>query len=168
MTMREMRSIAIAPLARALAGVLILAAAPAYAQSANSSRATGVTGSFSGPEASVDPAAENVNCNGDVQLTTRAVNDANRPPGVVVTIDATGLACAGQATRGRYVTDTQETLTRLLVATDVIQTTLAFHRDTPNGFLTARTALLTLNLTYDTTTGALTGATGTLGNFVAP
>jgi hypothetical protein len=54
------------------------------------------------------------------------------------------------------------------VPSDVVETTLAFHKDTPNGFLTAKTAKLTLNLSYDTVTGALTGATAALGDFAAP
>ncbi|MFL5302450.1 MAG: hypothetical protein ACJ79R_19145 [Anaeromyxobacteraceae bacterium] len=160
-------STAVSLLARALTGALVLAASSADAQSAVSSRASGVDGTLSaGAAVQVDPAAENVHCSGDLTINTKAVSDPSLPPGVVVSIDAGGLVCVGQGTRGRYVSDGQATLTRLLVASDVIKTTLAFHKNTPNGFLTARTALLTLSLTYDTTTGALTGATANLGDFL--
>jgi hypothetical protein len=167
---RRTPSATVSAIARVLAGVLVLGASAAHAQSANSARATPLDGTFTPASGggAVDPAAENVHCTGDVQLGTKAVNDPSLPPGIVLSVDATGLTCAGQATRGKYVTDSSETLTRLLVPSDVVQTTLAFHKATPNGFLTAKTALLTLNLTYDPVTGALTGATATLGDFVAP
>jgi hypothetical protein len=168
MMMRTTSSTAVSLLAQALAaGALVLAAPSAYGQSAHSARASGVTGTLTaGAGVKVDPSSENVQCSGDLTIATKAVSDPALPPGVVVSIDASALVCVGQGTRGRYVTDGHATLTRLLVPSDVITTTLAFHRATPNGFLTARTALLTLNLTYDTTTGALTGATASLGDFV--
>jgi len=46
----------------------------------------------------------------------------------------------------------------------VIKTTFAFYPNAPGGFAKARTALLTLNLGYNTTTGALTSATAIVGN----
>jgi hypothetical protein len=168
MMMRKTSSTAVSLLAQALAaGALALAAPSADAQSASSSRAPSVTGTLSaGAAVSVDPAAENLRCSGDLTIDTKAVADPTLPPGVVVSIDASALVCLGQATRGRYVTDGQPTLTRLLVPSDVITTTLAFHQDTLDELLTSRSALLTLNLTYDTATGALTGATASLGDFL--
>jgi hypothetical protein len=160
-------STAVSLLARTLGLALVLAAPSAYGQSAVSRRASGVDGTLSaGAAVQVDPASENVHCSGDLTINTKAVSDPSLPPGVVVSIDAGGLVCVGQGTRGRYVSDSQATLTRLLVANDVIKTTLAFHKNTPNGFLSARTALLTVNLTYDTTTGALMGASASLGDLL--
>jgi hypothetical protein len=100
-----------------------------------------------------------------VKLTTAAVSDPTMPPGVVVSIDATGLSCIGQITGIRYVNTGQANLTRPLVANDVIKTTFAFHQNVPDGFLHARTAQLTLNLSYDTTTGALLSSSATVGSF---
>jgi hypothetical protein len=168
MTTRKTSSTAVSLLAQAVAaGALALAAPAAHGQSASSTRASGVAGTLAaGAAVNVDPAAEDVQCSGDLRIDTKAVSDPTLPAGVVVSIDASALVCVGQGTRGRYVTDSVATLTRLLVPSDVVTTTLAFHKSTPNGFLTARTALLTLSLTYDTATGALTGATASLGDFV--
>jgi hypothetical protein len=167
MQTRLTSSNAVSLLARALAvGALALAVPSADAQSAKSTRASSVTGALSaGAAARVDPAAENVECSGDLTIDTKAVADPTLAPGVVVSIDAAALVCVGQATRGRYVTDGQPTLTRLLVPSDVVTTTLAFHRNSADELLPSRTALLTLKLTYDTATGALTGATASLGDF---
>jgi hypothetical protein len=168
MTTRMTPSSAVSLLAQALAaGALALAAPSADAQSARSTRASSVTGALSaGAAVGSDPAAENVQCSGDLTIDTKAVADPTLPPGVVVSIDASALVCVGQATRGRYVTDGQPTLTRLLVPSDVVTTTLAFHRNSADELLPSRTALLTLKLTFDTATGALTGATATLGDFL--
>jgi len=168
MMMRTTSSNAVSLLAHALAaGALALAAGPADAQSASSTRASRVTGTLSaGAAVGVDSAEENVQCSGDLSIDAKAVADPTLPPGVVVSIDASALVCVGQGTRGRYVTDGQPTLTRLLVPSDVITTTLAFHRDTPDELPASRTALLTVKLTYDTATGALTGATASLGDFL--
>lgn len=168
MMMRKTSPTAVSLLAQALAaGALALAAPSADAQSARSSRASVVTGTVSaGAAVGVDPAAENVQCSGDLTIDTRAVADTTLRPGVVVSIDAAALVCVGEGTGGRYVTDGQPILTRLLAPSDVITTTLAFHGDGSSALLTSRTALLTLSLTYDTATGALTGATASLGDFL--
>lgn len=168
MMMRTTSSHAVSLLAQALAaGALALAARGADAQSARSSRASPVTGTLSARAAvAVDPTAENVQCSGDLTIDTKAVADPVLPPGVVVSIDASALVCVGQGTKGRYVTDGQPTLTRLLVPSDVITTTLAFHQDAPDELPPSRTAVLTVNLTYDIATGALTGATASLGDLV--
>jgi len=158
-------------LAGGVLGGLLLAAPPAYAQSAVTSAtptASGTVGSTppltDRPGVPVDPAAsESVACSGPVKLTTAAVSDPTMPPGVVVSIDARGLTCIGQVTGTKYVNSGQANLTRLLVANDVIKTTFAFYA--PGGFLHARTAQLTLNLSYDTKTGALLSSSVTVGSF---
>lgn len=144
---------------------LVLAVPSARAQSAVSMRVVTVAGSLSPSDAAVPgAAAEALVCSGGVTITTRAVTDTSLPPGVVVSVDAAGLACTGQSSRGRYVTTGQANLTRLLAASDVIQTTLAVYRDVPGGIHTTRAALLTLDLSYDTATGALTAAAARLGD----
>jgi hypothetical protein len=99
-----------------------------------------------------------------VKLTTAAVSDPTMPPGVVVSIDARGLTCIGQVSGIKYVNSGQANLTRLLVANDVIKTTFAFYAP-GGGYLNARTAQLTLNLSYDTKTGALLSSSVTVGSF---
>jgi len=43
--------------------------------------------------------------------------------------------------------------------------TFAMYPNTAGGYLKARTGMATLNLSYDTTTGALTAASASIGNF---
>ncbi|MFL5423136.1 MAG: hypothetical protein ACJ79Y_20400 [Myxococcales bacterium] len=165
--MRKTSSNAVTLLAQMTAACAVALAAPsADAQSVSSTRASPVTGTLSARAAArVDPAAENVQCAGDVTIDAKAVADPILPPGVVVSIDASALVCVGEGTKGRYVTDGQPILTRLLAPSDVITTTLAFHREAPDELPASRTALLTLSLTYERATGALTGATASLGDF---
>jgi hypothetical protein len=107
---------------------------------------------------------ETVACSGPVKVVSNAVTDPALPPGVVVSIDASGLSCVGQTTKTIYLNTGYANLTRPLVANDVIKTSFAFYPNGPGGFAKARTALLTLKLGYNTTSGALTSATALVGN----
>jgi len=80
-------------------------------------------------------------------------------------VDTRGLSCVGQSTKTTYLNSGQANLTRLLVASDVVQMTFAMYPNTAGGYLKARTGMATLNLSYDTTTGALTAASASIGNF---
>jgi hypothetical protein len=163
-------------------GAILLAAPPAHAQSTVSSFTPTVSGrvisSANTPAKTrvvTDPlASENIFCTGPVKITTAAVTDEILPPGVVVSVDARGLSCVGETSGATYVNTGQANLTRSLVATDVIETTFALYQGVPGeshrartkraGFLGARTGLLTLHLTYDTISGALSNATGSVGS----
>lgn len=142
-----------------LVGSLLLAAPPVYAQSVVSTFTPDVSGAVA-PTAPLAPGAETVMCSGKAKVATTPATAAN----VVVSIDVTGLECVGATTGARYVNTGYANLTRSLVASEVIETTFAVYRDVPGGVHRSRTALLTLNLTYDTTTGALTSAAGRIGN----
>jgi hypothetical protein len=109
---------------------------------------------------------ELINCTGPVKIATAAVTDPVLPPGVVVTVDVRGLSCVGQTTGATYINSGFANLTRLLLASDVVKTTFAVYPSTAGGYMNARTAMVTLNLTYDTTTGALTSASASIGNFL--
>jgi hypothetical protein len=93
------------------------------------------------------------------------VNDPALPPQVVVSVDTTSLSCVGMTTKAVYLNSGQANLTRPLVASDTIQTTFAVYPNTAGGYMNARTAMVTLKLTFDTTTGALTSASASIGNF---
>lgn len=139
-------------------GGLLVAAPAAHAQAVSTA-----SPSVSGTVAAAG--AEAVVCKGQASVTTTAVIDpAMPPPGVLVTIDVSGLSCVGASSGARYTNSGVARLTRLLVANDVIGTTFAVYKDAPGGFLAARTALLNLSLSFNTTTGALTSASATLGN----
>jgi hypothetical protein len=142
------------PAALAVLGGLLLAAPAARAQSALTTLSPSVRGVVSAG------GGESVACAGPVSVTTRQVT----PTGVVVAVDARGLTCTGLTTGASYSNTGVANLTRSLAAQDVVRTTFAVYRDVPGGFRSARTALLTLTLTYDLVTGAATGATGAVGD----
>jgi len=149
-----------------LGGVLggLFLATPAFAQ-AISTFTIQVAGTVGIPVAAVAGALETVSFSGPLRIRATVVTDpAGGPPSVVVSIDARGVAGKGLSTGMVYVNSGQANLTRRFAATDQIKTTFAFHPSTAGGFMQARTALATLNLTYNTTTQALTGATGSIGN----
>lgn len=143
---------------------LLLAPHRAEAQSASSAFTLGVVGALVGPVRRPAlpgrPATtlEPVVCTGPVKVETMALPDPALPATVVVSVNALGLACVGAISRARYVNTAQVDLTRQLAPIDQVQTTFALHRDTPGSHLSARTALLTLDLSFDVVTGALTAA----------
>jgi len=152
-----------------LLGCLIVAAGPASAQTATSTfsvTTSGTVGTGTTSTVAVGTATpETISCTGTVKISTVAVTDPSLPPGVVVSVDTRGLSCVGQSTKTTYLNSGQANLTRLLVASDVVQMTFAIYPNTAGGYLKARTGMATLNLSYDTTTGALTAASASIGNF---
>jgi hypothetical protein len=152
-----------------LLGCLLLRAGPASAQTATSTfsvSSSGTIGTPTSPLIVARPGApENINCTGTVKLVTTAVTDPTLPPGVVVRMDARGLSCVGATSKIAYLNTGFASITRLLVANDVVKMTFALYPNTAGGFMKARTGMVTANLTYNTTTGALTGASLTIGNF---
>jgi hypothetical protein len=161
---RNRRSRVAFPLGSILAGLLLLPAGAA-AQSAASSFTVSVADGLVGPAAGAMAAGgrESIACSGPVKVEANAMPDPALGPTVTVSVDARGLVCTGQTTRAAYVNTAQANLTRLLAPTDVVETTFALHRNVPGGFMRARTARLTLNLSYDAT-GALTGATASVAS----
>jgi hypothetical protein len=148
-----------AVLGLAVAG--LLAAPSARAQTAVSAITPSVRGVVTAAN------AESVTCSGSVSVTAKAVTPTNAavtPTSIVVGVDARGLTCTGVTSGASYANTGVANLTRVLVSQDVIQTTFAVYPDVPGGFRSARTALLTLNLTYNVSTGAISGGTGGVGN----
>ena len=157
-----------------LLGCVLVAAAPASAQTTANATSTftvqtsgtvGTTSRTAAAPAGGTATPEAISCTGPVKLSTSAVTDPTLPPGVVVSVDARGLSCVGQTTKTVYLNSGQANLTRPLAATDVVQTTFAVYPNTAGGYMNARTAMVTLNLSYNTTTGALTSASGTISAF---
>jgi hypothetical protein len=152
-----------------LLGCLLLAAGPAFAQTATSLFTTTISGTLGtvlAPGPLPTPTGpELINCTGPVKIATAAVSDPTLPPGVVVTVDVRDLSCVGQTTGATYINSGFANLTRPLLATDLVQTTFAVYPETAGGYMDARTAMVTLNLIYDTITGALTTASAAIGNF---
>ena len=105
---------------------------------------------------------EPVTFSGPVVVTSTVVNDPALGPSVVVALDGRGLKATGGTTGTVYINECEANLTRPFGATDVIKTTFAFYEDKPGGYLNAKTAMVTLNLTYDTATMALTKVIGSV------
>ena len=143
-----------------LGGVLgcLLLAAPAHAQAVST-----YTVQASG---SVLTSTESVVFSGPIQVTATVVTDpAGGPPTSIVSIDARQLIATGSVSGTVFVNSGQANLTRQLVSPDVIRTTFAFFPSGSGGQLKARTALATLNLSYNLATGALTGVTASISTF---
>jgi len=169
-TPRSLSTLVLTLVGGALAG-LLLAATPAHAQATATSTYTVTTSGTLGTAApagtkTVAPGAtEAVSCTGPLKISAVTVRDPVLPPSVIFSLDTRGLSCVGQTSKIAYVNSGQANLTRPLVANDVIETTFAYYQNVAGGYLKARTAVATLNVSYDTTTGAVTGATGTIKTF---
>ena len=157
MTSRRIPSVRGLALIGAILGAVLIAAPVARAQTAVSSSTITISGN-------VLLNNDNISCSGSVKVTTTFVTDPVLPPSEVVFIDARSVACTGQ--NGTvWLNNGQANLTRPLVANDVIKTTIAIFPNTATGYLKARTALLTLNLSFNTTTGALLSASGSVSKY---
>ena len=136
---------------------LLLAVPAARAQEAESTFKTRVSGKLVG-------APEDIKCSGPVKLSVMVQNDPGKQANAIVTVDTQDLKCRGVRTRTPYVNSGHSILTRLLSPTDVTETSIAVYPDTSDGHLNARSALLSLKLSYDVATGALRDASVALSN----
>lgn len=140
-----------------LAVALFLAAPAARAQDADSTFKTHVSGTLVG-------APENVRCSGPVKLSVMVQSNPGAQANAIVTVDTQDLKCTGVRTKTSYVNSGHSILTRLLSSTDVTETSIAVYPDTSDGHLNARSALLSLKLSYNVANGALRHASVTLSN----
>jgi hypothetical protein len=147
-------------LAGTLLAALLLLPSAARAQATTSTFSIQVSGSASQAKTGL---GELVNFSGTLLITAVVVTDPLMPPMVVVSIDGRNVTGIGQKTGTVYKNELEANLTRTFQATDTIQTTFAFFADAPGSYLTSKTGVLNLNLSYDTTSMALTGASGSLG-----
>jgi hypothetical protein len=157
----------------ACAGGILLFALTAQAQTATppgttvSTKTIQVSGSANSVRTGLP---EFVDFSGPLIITTTVVTDPLLPPESVVQIDGRGVKGIGRKTGTVYNNELEASLTRVFGPTDTVNTTFAFFQDATPGtdanaaaIVASKTGLLTLNLTYDTTTNTLTGATATLG-----
>jgi hypothetical protein len=136
---------------------LLLAVPAARAQEAESTFKTRVSGKLVG-------APEDIKCSGPVKLSVMVQNDPGKQANAIVTVDTQDLKCRGVRTKTAYVNSGHSILTRLLSSTDVTETSIAVYPDTSDGHLNARSALLSLKLSYNVANGALRYASVTLSN----
>lgn len=143
-----------------IVGAVFLMVRTANAQATVSTFTIQVSGSASAQKTGL---GEVVTFSGPVVITATVVTDPVLPPGVVLNVDGRGVTGTGNKTGKTYNNMAVANLSRLFAATDTVNTTFAFFDTSPGSYLTSKTGLLTLNLTYNTTTMALTNATGTVG-----
>jgi hypothetical protein len=106
---------------------------------------------------------EKVSCKGPVRVAVMVQRDATMPhSSAIITVDTTGLACQGAQSKIAYSNTGHQILTRLFAAKDKLESPIAFFPQSETGHLQARSAQVTLNLSYDTRNASLVGATATL------
>ena len=117
----------------------------------------------------VDDVPESISLSGVARITSTPV--VQRIPGrprVVLSIDLRDVSGQGLSTGTTYVSTGEAYLTRLLVLSDLVEVTFALVPSGPDGILSARTALASLRLSFDLTSGGLTAASGTPSAFRPP
>ena len=173
--MKTCRGILSSLLCGALAA-LLLAPSAAFAQTTVSTYTVQVSGTASSLKTGLP---ETVKFAGPVVITATVVTDPAAstptagttalPPAVYVQIDGRGVIGTGQKTGAIYKNECEAVLTRLFATTDAVETTFAFFKDAAAGsaiaasYAQSKTGVLSLTLTYDAVTTALTNATGAIG-----
>jgi|GEM_PF-644210 hypothetical protein len=148
-------------------GSLFIANHPAHAQATATAATVPTVSSVTLQVSGSAPAlktglSEAINFSGPLVVTTTVMNDPTMGPSVVVSLDGRGVKGTGSTTGTVYINECEANLSRPFGATDAIKTTFAFFEDKPGAYLNAKTALVTLNLTYDTATMKLTKVTGSV------
>lgn len=148
-------------------GSLFMANHPAHAQAATATATVSTVSSVTLQVSGTAPAlktglTEAVTFSGPLVVTTTVMSDPAMGPSVAVFLDGRGVKGIGNKTGTVYLNECEANLSRPFGATDVIRTTFAFFEDKPGAYLHAKTGLVTLNLTYDTTTMKLTKVTGSV------
>jgi len=113
----------------------------------------------------VDGSPESVYVTGVAQITSALVKtDAkfHHPRRVILSIDLQNLSGQGLSTGTTYVTTGQDEVMRQLVASDLVEITFALSPNGAEGLTSARAGLASFTLTFDVSTGALTGGTATV------
>src|SRR4051812_13456279 len=141
---------------------VLLAAPAARAQTTVSTFTLNVSGTTGPTISSAD--GETVKFSGPLTLIATVVTDPVLPPAVVLSVKGDQITAIGSTTGASYLNECVANLTRPFGASDTVTLSFAFFRDAA-GYLNARTAQLNLNLTYDTTTMALTGVSGNVTAF---
>src|SRR2546428_6638348 len=113
----------------------------------------------------VDGSPESVYVTGVAQITSALVQtDAkfHHPRRVILSIDLQNLSGQGLSTGAAYVTESQEDVMRPLVASDQVEITFPLYSEGLGGLTSARAGLASFTLTFDVSTGALTGGARTV------
>jgi len=113
----------------------------------------------------VDGAPEGVYVSGVARITSRLMKTGakfNHPRSVMLSIDLHDVSGQGLSTGAAYITESQEDVMRPLVASDLVEITFPLYPKGLGGLTSARAGLAAFTLTFDVSTGALTGGTATI------
>ena len=113
----------------------------------------------------VDGAPEPVYVSGVARITSRLMKTGakfNHPRSVMLSIDLHDVSGQGLSTGAAYITESQEDVMRPLVASDLVEITFPLYPKGLGGLTSARAGLAAFTLTFDVSTGALTGGTATI------
>ncbi len=113
----------------------------------------------------VDGSPESVYVSGLAQITSTFVKadpTFNHPPRVILSFDLHNVSGKGLSTGAMYVTKSQDDMLRLLAPSDVVAITFPLYPNNAAGFRSARAGLASFTLSFDVTTGAITGGTATV------
>lgn len=115
----------------------------------------------------VDGSPEGVRFQGSAMVGSRLAPDPDfGRPRLVLTFDLTGVAGTGMQTGAKYVVYGPEIMHRPVAAAHSVAFLFPFKTSSADA-ARARSGSAVFELTFDTATGAIKSATGTLGN-VAP
>lgn len=108
---------------------------------------------------------EAVTINGTARIRTTTVPDLDwrTTPTVIVTIEFLSLTAVGAPSGGRYTVEETIQKLRKLVPSDRLEVTFPITRAGTPDLTTSMVGLASFTLGYDTNTGRLTSATGTVG-----
>ena len=107
----------------------------------------------------VDGQPESVALSGEIEIASTLVTDAVDSPKERLSLKLVGVSGVGLVTGAKYVATGEQSLVRLLVATDQLDLTFPFYRATADGPLSARTAAASITLNFDRLTGTVTKVT---------
>jgi hypothetical protein len=113
----------------------------------------------------VDGSSESVYVSGLAQITSSLVKTDprfNHPPRVILSFDLHNVTGKGLSTGAMYVTKAQDEVLRPLAPSDLIAIAFPLYPNTTIGFRSARAGLASFNLSFDVTTGNITGGTATV------
>ena len=147
----------------AIAGASLWLAGAPSASAVVSTLSTSALGNVSG---SVTGSPETVSFSGSVSINSKRVSDPDfgTPDVVVLSLDLSGMKGTGQSSKATYVVSNQEVIQRPLTAAENIVVTFPFSRSGSSMSMSPRIGAATLALSFDVTTGALTGAKVTVSN----
>jgi hypothetical protein len=147
-----------------IAGALLWSVGTPPASAVVATLASAAASTVSG---SVTGAPETVSFSGSVAIQSTRVSDPDffKPDSVVLSMDLSGMKGKGVSSGKTYVVTNQEVIVRTLVAGDNVVVTFPFAQSASAMTGTsARIGAANLALSFDVTTGALTGAKVTVSN----